>query len=91
MRRSAAMMFHAAVSAALVAANATALAQSFEPPPSFNAAQIPGIARAGVNYSIDNRVTSDGILRVYRLRTRYGDFTVFGDGMIGLRIAASAV
>ena len=87
MRRSAAMMFHAAVSAALVAASVTALAQSFEPPPSFNAAQIPGIARAGDNYSIDNRVTSDGILRVYRLQTRYGDFTVFGDGMIGLRIA----
>ena len=87
MRRSVAMLIRAAVPAVTVIASATALAQGFEPPPSFNAAQIPGAARTGVNYSVDDRVTSDGILRVYRLKTPYGDFTVYGDEMLKLRIA----
>jgi hypothetical protein len=65
---------------------AAAPAPKFEQPPSFNAAQLPGIRRIGVNYTIRNPVSSDGILRVYVLATPYGDFTVTGDEMVRMRI-----
>ena len=57
-----------------------------EQPPSFNAAQIPGIKRVGENYTIRNPVRSDGILRIYVLATPYGDITVQGDEMLRMRI-----
>ncbi len=65
---------------------AAASAQAYEKPPSFNAAQIPGIKRVGPNYTIRNPVRSDGILRVYVLATPYGDITVNGDEMLRMRI-----
>jgi hypothetical protein len=63
-----------------------ALAQAYENPPSFNAAQLSGIKRVGPNYTIRNPVRSDGILRVYVLATPYGDITVNGDEMLRMRI-----
>jgi len=63
-----------------------ASAQAYENPPSFNAAQLPGIKRIGANYTIRNPVRSDGILRVYVLATPYGDLTVKGDEMLRMRI-----
>jgi hypothetical protein len=63
-----------------------ASAQAYEKPPSFNAAQLPGIKRIGANYTIRNPVRSDGILRVYVLATPYGDLTVQGDEMLRMRI-----
>jgi hypothetical protein len=63
-----------------------ASAQAYEKPPSFNAAQIPGIKRVGPNYTIRNPVRSDGILRVYVLTTPYGELTVNGDEMLRMRI-----
>ena len=65
---------------------AAASAQAYEKPPSFNAAQLPGIKRIGANYTIRNPVRSDGILRVYVLATPYGDLTVQGDEMLRMRI-----
>jgi len=65
---------------------AAASAQAYEKPPSFNAAQLPGIKRVGANYTIRNPVRSDGILRVYVLATPYGDLTVQGDEMLRMRI-----
>lgn len=65
---------------------AAASAQAYENPPSFNAAQIPGIKRVGSNYTIRSPVRSDGILRVYVLATPYGDITVNGDEMLRMRI-----
>ena len=62
------------------------MAQQVENPPSFNAAQIPGVKRAGENYTIRNPVRSDGVLRVYVLATPYGDYTVNGDEMLRMRI-----
>ncbi len=61
-------------------------AQTYEKPPSFNAAQIPGVKRVGPDYTIRNPVRSDGILRVYILATPYGDITVNGDEMLRMRL-----
>ena len=63
-----------------------AFAQRAEAPPTFNAAQISGIQRVGPNYTIENPVQSDGLLRVYVLKTRYGDVTVRGDAMLNMRL-----
>jgi hypothetical protein len=70
----------------LLAQTATLPAQTVEQPPSFNAAQVPGIKRVDDNYTIRNPVKSDGILRVYVLATPYGDITVQGDEMLRMRI-----
>jgi hypothetical protein len=63
-----------------------AAAQPYEQPPSFNAAQIPGIKRIGPDYTIENPVRSDGILRIYVLKTPYGEYTVQGDEMLRMRL-----
>jgi hypothetical protein len=70
----------------LLAQTMLAPAQQVEQPPSFNAAQIPGIKRVGENYTIRNPVKSDGILRIYVLATPYGEITVQGDEMMRMRI-----
>ena len=62
------------------------VAQSVETPPSFNAAQIAGINRIGANYTIQNPVHSDGLLRIYVLTTPYGEITVQGDEMLRMRL-----
>jgi hypothetical protein len=71
---------------ALLLVPAAASAQPYERPPSFNAAQIPGIKRIGSNYTIENPVRSDGILRIYVLQTPYGKYTVQGDEMLRMRL-----
>ena len=71
----------------LLLMQATAVvAQSIETPPSFNAAQISGINRIGANYTIQNPVNSDGLLRIYVLTTPYGEVTVQGDEMLRMRL-----
>ena len=70
---------------ALLSVPAAALAQSFEQPPSFNAAQIRGIKRVGTNYTIQTPVRSDGLLRIYVLTTPYGKLEVEGDQMMRMR------
>ncbi len=61
-------------------------AQTVEKPPTFDAGRIAGINPAGANYTIDNPVRSDGMLRVYNLTTPYGKFIVRGDAMMRMRI-----
>ncbi len=70
----------------LLLAPAAAQTPQVEAPPSFNAAQIPGINRVGDNYTLRTPVKSDGILRVYVLTTPYGEITVQGDEMLRMRI-----
>ena len=65
---------------------AVAPAQTVENPPSFNATQIGGIPATGSNYTIKFPVASNGMLRVYRLTTPYGEFTVIGDDMMRMRV-----
>lgn len=65
---------------------AAASAKVYEKPPSFNAAQLPGIKRIGANYTIRNPVRSNGLMRVYVLKTPYGNVKVEGDEMLRMRI-----
>lgn len=71
--------------AALLLMPAAAAAQTYEQPPSFNAAQIRGIKRVGTNYTIQTPVRSDGLLRIYVLTTPYGKLEVQGDAMMRMR------
>ena len=61
-------------------------AAEIERPASFNPAKIPGIRASGPNYNIVNPVRSDGFLRIYTVRSPYGDFTVVSDAMMQRRI-----
>jgi hypothetical protein len=69
----------------ILLSSAAALAQT-EAPPSFNAAQLSGIRRIGPNYTIENPVRSDGLLRDYVLKTPYGEIAVRGDQMLKMRL-----
>lgn len=60
-------------------------AAAFEAAPNFDATKIPGIRASGPNYSIVNPVRSDGFLRVYHVKTPYGDFSVNGDAFMQVR------
>ncbi len=71
---------------AMLALPAAALGQTFEAPPSFNAAQIPGIVRTGENYTVRSPVPSDGLLRNYSIGTPYGETPAPGDQMAQMRI-----
>ena len=62
------------------------LAQVLERPPSFEIGQIAGFWPSGDNYTIPNPVRSDGLLRIYTLKTPYGEFVVHGDQMLRMRI-----
>ena len=57
-----------------------------EAPPSFNAAQIPGIVRVGANYTVETPVRSDGLFRDYVLKTPYGEVPARGDALLKMRI-----
>ena len=84
----------AARSAAIVAVLVTAcaaLAQPFERPPSFEIGKVRGFWPSGDNYTIDNPVRSDGLLRIYTLTTPYGEFVVHGDQMLRMRVNELAV
>ncbi len=76
--------------AAVAAPAAAVRAQGFERPPSFDPARIAGIRATGPNYTIAKPVASDGFMRVYTLRTPYGDFTVIGDALMRMRMVEMA-
>jgi hypothetical protein len=69
---------------------ASAWAQSFEKPPSFNAAKFSWFDRVGENYTVSNPVRSDGLLRAYVLTTPYGQLPVRGDGLLRMRLTELA-
>ncbi len=74
-----------AVATALVLPMAVNAAE-IERPATFNPNQIPGIRAAGPNYTISAPVRSDGFLRIYNVRSPYGDFVVVSDAMMRVRI-----
>jgi len=74
------------VPAIVLALPVAALAQTYETPPSFPAAQIRGIERTGDNYTVRSPVPSDGFLRVYSIDTPYGETVAPGDQMAHMRI-----
>lgn len=67
-------------------ASPDARAEQFERPPSVNAENIPWLIPNGNNYSVASPVNSDGFLRIYVLKTPYGEFPVHGDAMLRLRL-----
>ncbi|HWK94923.1 MAG TPA: hypothetical protein VNR39_05835 [Pseudolabrys sp.] len=71
---------------AAISLTAVALAQSYEAPPSYDAAKIKGIVPAGDNYTVRSPVRSDGLLRVYDIDTPYGETVAPGDQMARMRI-----
>lgn len=76
----------AAAMAVCLAISGGAWSAEIERPASFNPGKIPGIAASGPNYTISNPVRSDGFLRIYNVRSPYGDFTVVSDAMMQIRI-----
>jgi len=75
-----------AIYAAGLAIASCAAAAEIERPASFDASKIAGIRASGQNYTISNPVRSDGFLRVYSVRSDYGDFQVVSDIMMRMRI-----
>ena len=75
--------------AVLLTGSEAALAQ-FERPPNFAAGKIPGIKIGDENYSIQDPVRSDGLLRLYTLGSPYGDIGAQGDQMAKMRIVELA-
>jgi hypothetical protein len=71
--------------AAALMLGATATLARAEPAPNFDPNRIPGIKAQGANYSIVNPVRSDGFLRVYSVKSPYGDFGVTSDAMMQVR------
>ena len=72
--------------AATMVASCSAMAAEIERPPSFDPSRLPGIRATGVNYTILNPVRSDGFLRVYTVKSPYGDFGVTSDAMMQVRM-----
>src|SRR5690606_21406861 len=75
----------AALLAALLAPSIVS-AQTFEQPPSFTAAKLPGLKVREANYTVRDPVRSDGLMRVYALDTPYGPVGVQGDRMLRIRL-----
>jgi hypothetical protein len=77
----------AAAALVLAASAATVWAQGYERAPSFDPNRIGGGIRAsGPKYVVANPVASDGFMRIYTLKTSYGDFTVIGDALMRARM-----
>ncbi|MGZ5809691.1 MAG: hypothetical protein ACXWJW_04700 [Xanthobacteraceae bacterium] len=64
---------------------AGAVAQNLERPPSFDPARIAGIVPAADNYTIAKPVQSDGFMRIYAVKSSYGDFIVISDQLMRVR------
>lgn len=72
--------------AAFVLMSFSASGAEIEGPASFSAGKIPGIKSSGPSYTILSPVRSDGFLRIYNVRSPYGDFSVTSDAMMEMRI-----
>jgi hypothetical protein len=73
---------------------APAAMNRFESPPTEAASDVLGASATGPNYQVLDPVTGDGLLRIYRVKSKYGTFTVKGDTMLLQRrkeLAALAV
>jgi hypothetical protein len=70
----------------LLAAGASAAAGQYERAPSYDPTAVLGGAAAGSNYVVMSPVSSDGMLRHYRLRTRWGEFEAIGDQLMAARV-----
>jgi len=76
----------AAVAFGFLAATGAAGADGFERPPSFAPAAALGPGWNGSDPQVTNPVTSDGLLRHYRVKTASGEFEVAGDQLMAARL-----
>ncbi len=58
------------------------LAAELEKEAALSARAVLGATASGVNYRVQDPVTTDGLLRIYTLETQYGTFTVYGDALL---------
>jgi len=86
MRARTSACFGAAATAAIFAVATAAFGAEIERPATYSPGKIPGIVASAPNYTIANPVRSDGFLRVYTVRSSYGDFTVVSDAMMQIRM-----
>lgn len=63
-----------------------AFAADVENPPLFKASAVLGQAAQGPGYRIEERVGSDGYLRIYDVETPWGVLAVHGDAMVAMRL-----
>lgn len=61
-------------------------ALAFETPPTVDATSVLGAQASGPNYRVDREVRSDGLLRLFVLKTTYGTFEIAGEGLMRERI-----
>lgn len=64
----------------------SARAADVENPPLFKASDVLGAAASGTGYRVEEKVGSDGYLRVYQVETPWGVFGVHGDSMMAVRL-----
>jgi hypothetical protein len=74
------------VSAILFSVTIPHAALAFETPPTAQAEAVLRAEATGPNYRIDPEVRSDGLMRLFVLRTRYGAFDVDGEDLMRERI-----
>ena len=69
-----------------LALTATAFAANVENPPVFKASAMLGKSVQGAGYRVEERVGSDGYLRIYDVETPWGIYAVHGDAMMEMRL-----
>ena len=76
-----------AILAVLAGLACASSARAFEAPQTASVATVlRGTPLNGANYRIDPEVVSDGLMRLYVLKTRYGTFDVTGDDLLRVRL-----
>jgi hypothetical protein len=62
--------------------------QGFESPPTLKASQVlPAELRSGPHHTVDETVVSDGFMRIYTIRSDFGEFRAYGDDLLRIRVA----
>lgn len=64
----------------------TPVAAYAEMPAEVSAESVLGPRFQGPNYTVLSPVQSDGLMRIYRLRTPYGEYTVHSDALLKVRL-----
>ncbi len=59
----------------------------YEQPPTFSPAQVlPPELQSSPYHSIDGRVTNDGFINTYQMKTKFGDYTVESTDLLKIRV-----
>lgn len=75
-----------ALLAAALAFSGSGSVLAFETPPTVDAASVLGAQASGPNYRVEQEVRSDGLLRLFVLKTTSGTYEIAGEGLMYERI-----